>query len=349
MPGASRVAASSVSGSSSGAYDPSEPYTAMELASTTRRAPSSRATSSTVAVPCTFSCVAAYGRRFVASPRLYARCTIASTSRAAAPTSPNDSTSPATTSTPPASPPFRSTAIGSGATSSSRTRWPRSASFRPVRLPMIPVPPVTSTRTAPPQVSGGHVPLQLSRVRPEVDLEAVALRVHEVRTHPAAVRGDLLRHRLFAGQRHVPGQRPGDPPALDLDQRDRRADGLHEAGEVEPRRVGVHDPPVQPPTALGPCHQVGGQEGERRVVAGGVDDDVGGRARAVGEADRASVERRDVGPHPDPVVGDVLQQLLADGGVLAVDGVRGPRHAEPLLRADGDAGECLHQVPGHRR
>jgi hypothetical protein len=48
----------------------SEPYTAMELASTTRATPRRRATSSTVAVPCTFSWEAAYGLRLLASPRL---------------------------------------------------------------------------------------------------------------------------------------------------------------------------------------------------------------------------------------------------------------------------------------
>ena len=97
------------------------------------------------------------------------------------------------------------------------------------------------------------------------------------------------------------------PRALGLGERHDRAERLQQADEVEAGDVGVEDAPEQLDVVVGRGEQVVVEEGEGDLVAGAVDDDVGVRLAAVGEAHAIALERGDVRLRRDRAVRDAVE------------------------------------------
>jgi hypothetical protein len=143
----------------------------------------------------------------------------------------------------------------------------------------------------------------------------------------------------------------GEQLRLALDDRERRAGGLHQADEEEVVHVEVQDALVRGQLPRVVPDQLVRQERHRHAIAGAPDDCVHRLLRAVGEAHAVAGELLDSRLGSDPPVADAAQDRVGDRGVVLEQAALGRRQAVVLRRTHDHAkqqlGERLPEPPGH--
>ena len=152
-----------------------------------------------------------------------------------------------------------------------------------------------------------------------------------------------------AGRWYSPAQEPGDPVRLRLGQGHRRAQRLQQRQEEHVVDLGMEHPAVQRQVVVGGRDQVLVEEREGDLVAGAVDDEVDVLLdRAIGEAHRRALERRDVRLGHDLAVGHAREDVVGDRRVGLADEVVGLGQPERRRAADHALDQLVHPALAQR-